>query len=261
MEPDADVIAYYDRDEEHARLLDDPIGRLELARTKRLLRRVLPPAPARVLDIGGGSGVYASWLVELGYEVEVIDLVPLHVQRCVAGGIPAEVGDARHLQRHDGSYDAVLLLGPLYHLPERDDRLLALREAHRVLVPGGVVAAAAISRYAPMIDGLARQWEALLARRDVVVVTLGDGRHTNPERAEGWFTTAYFHLPDELSAEVADAGFDAVDVRSVESMGWVLPQLADVDLDLLCELLDLLDAAPSLLGASSHLLATGRKDD
>ena len=112
-----------------------------------LLERFLPAPPARVLDIGGASGVYASWLSGRGYQVHLIDPVPLHREQAMADGrFSVASGDARHLAEDDGSYDAVLLLGPLYHLTDRTDRVGALAEARRVTRPGGIVAAAVISR-------------------------------------------------------------------------------------------------------------------
>src|SRR5207248_10085517 len=95
--------------------------RLEFARTKELLRRYLPPAPARVLDVGGGPGVYAAWLADAGYDVKLVDLLLLHVEHArelAAGRFAAEEGDARSLSELDESYDVVLLLGPLYHRSE-----------------------------------------------------------------------------------------------------------------------------------------------
>lgn len=80
----------------------------------------------------------------------------------------------------DGSFDAVLLLGPLYHLPERNDRVEALREACRVLVPGGFVAAAAISRFAGLIDGLRKGWLAEEELLPAVEEELASGRHLSP---------------------------------------------------------------------------------
>ena len=253
-----EIIEHYQEDNEQHRLTT-PKGRIELLRTQRLLARVLPPAPARVLDVGGGTGIYASWLQdELGHEVEVIDPTPVHVEHCTRRGVRAEVGDARHLQRPDGSYDVVLLLGPLYHLPERDDRLLALREARRVLVDGGVVGAAVISRYAGWLDGLLRAVDALETYRSHVEQELRDGRHVTPE-GTSWFTTAYFHEPDELAPELAEAGFRDVDVRAVEGPTWLMETAETVGAERLVPLLDPIDRVPSLLGSSAHLLATGRK--
>jgi SAM-dependent methyltransferase len=251
-----EIIEHYQEDLEQYRLLQ-PKGRIELIRTQRLLQRVLPPA-GRILDVGGGTGIYARWLADLGYRVEVVDPTPVHVEHCTRAGIEAEVGDARHLQRADDVYDAVLLLGPLYHLPERDDRVLALREAHRVLRPGGVVGAAVISRYAGWLDGLLRRIDALETHRDLVEQELVDGRHVTPEGTD-LFTTAYFHHPDELGPELVDAGFAEVDVRAVEGPTWLMSSVETVEPERMCDLIEPIDQVPSLLGASAHLLATGTK--
>ncbi|MGH9209081.1 MAG: class I SAM-dependent methyltransferase [Acidimicrobiales bacterium] len=88
-----------------------------------------------MLDIGGGTGVYARWLLDQGYDVTLIDPVELHITQATQTGVPATVGDARHLDHPDESIDVALLLGPLYHLTEPEDRLAALAEARRVLRP------------------------------------------------------------------------------------------------------------------------------
>src|SRR5262245_49787637 len=147
---------YYARGEERGRLASRQ-GRLELVRTVELLERVLPAPPADVLDVGGGPGRYASLLADRGYRVRLVDVVPQHVEQAAEDGrVDAVLGDARSLDEPDASRDAVLLLGPLYHLTERADRVRALAEAGRVVRPGGVVAAAAISRFASLLAGLAR---------------------------------------------------------------------------------------------------------
>lgn len=250
----AEVIAHYQADEEHLRL-SEPKGRIELLRTQRLLLGVLPPAPARVLDVGGGTGVYATWLTGLGYEVEVIDPTPVHIERCAAQGLRAEIGDARALARDDATYDAVLLLGPLYHLPERADRVLALREAHRVLKSGGVIGAAVISRFAGWLDGLLRRIDALEQFRTIVEQELIDGRHVTPEGTD-LFTTAYFHHPGELAPELVEAGFADVDVRAIEGPTWLMSSVEDIDPERIVELIAPIDSEPTLMGASAHLLAT-----
>src|SRR5258707_15846216 len=149
-----DMAAYYNLGQEAARL-GRGLGQLELARMQELLRRYLPPAPAVIYDVGGGSGVYSCWLAALGYEVHLLDFMPLHVEQARQASAPppdhplasAEVGDARRLPRADARVDAVLLLGPLYHLTQRADRLAALRGAGRVARSGGEVLAAAITDF------------------------------------------------------------------------------------------------------------------
>jgi SAM-dependent methyltransferase len=154
---DAAMHAYYALGGEQDRLSEgDRV--VEFERTKEILLRNLPGPPAVVADIGGGPGRYAVWLAGRGHRVEHRDLVALHVDqlRAATAGLPqvrTAVGDARELDLADASVDAVLLLGPLYHLRRRQDRVRALIEARRVVRPGGLVFVAAISRWAPRLAG------------------------------------------------------------------------------------------------------------
>jgi len=262
IEFDDDITAFYDRGEEAGRL--DDWGRLERVRTQELLGRVLPPPPATVLDIGGGPGAYAVWLAGLGYDVTLIDPVALHVEQARAAGVRAELGDARALDATDESADAVLLLGPLYHLPDAADRRAALAEARRVLRPGGVLAVAAISRFASTIDGLLKRYLEDPEFEAAIQRVLQSGGHTNPTRHPRWFTTAYFHLPDELAGELSAASFDVSALLAVEGVGAFLGDanewLEDPDRRaVLLRAIARTEAEPSLLGASPHFLAVGHK--
>jgi SAM-dependent methyltransferase len=260
---------YYELGMEQARLAERD-GTLELARTQELLRRHLPPPPADVLDVGGGPGVYASWLARLDYRVRLVDPMPLHVEQALAAvrsqpdhPFDAVVGDARRLREPDASWDAVLLMGPLYHLTDRASRLTALAEAARVARPGGLIAAAAISRFASLLDGLRQglltdpEFAALVER------DLREGQHRNPmpDRHPGWFTTAFFHHPDELAAEVRDAGLELEAVLAVEGPGWLFQdRWADpAQRDSILRAARAVEREPTLLGQSSHLLAIAHR--
>jgi ubiquinone/menaquinone biosynthesis C-methylase UbiE len=266
-----EIAAYYARGLERDRLASGP-GALESARTQALLERYLPPPPAVVADVGGGPGRYAVWLAERGYRVHLVDPVPLHVEqaRIAARGRPgaarasADVGDARALRLPDASADAVLLLGPLYHLPERVGRLQALAEARRVCRQGGVIIAAAISRFASTLDGLRGGYLEDPTFAAVAASDRRDGRHRNPTDDPAYFTTAYFHRPEELAVECAAAGLTHEATLAVEGPGWLLPDLDARLADerrraVLLAALAPLEAEPTLLGVSAHLLAVARR--
>ena len=117
------------------------------------------------------------------------------------------VGDARALDVPADSADIVLLLGPLYHLTDAADRTQALREAARVLKPGGWLFAAAISRWASALDGLARELLHDARFAEMVEQDLRDGVHRNPTDRLDYFTTAYFHRPEELATRCGAQGW------------------------------------------------------
>lgn len=267
MSDDDDVRQFYAAGLEAGRLATGP-GVLEQARTQDVLERHLPAAPRRVLDVGGGTGVYARWLAGRGYEVHLIDLAPRHIDEARAHPGPAlaraAVGDARHLEEADTSMDAVLLLGPLYHLVERDDRVRALAEARRVLRPGGVVVAAAISRYASLLDGLFRGLIDDPAFLPILDRDLREGQHRNPTSRLDYFTTSYFHLPDELGDEARAAGLAVDRVLAVEGPAWLMPDLGARGSDdarrlRLLDLLRRIEGDPAALAMSAHLLLVARR--
>lgn len=267
---DLSIGEYYSRAQEERRLDQGPFL-LEHARTQQFLQRFVPAPPATVLDIGGGAGVYAFWLADHGYAVHLVDAAPRLVglarlqnaerPRALAS---CSVGDARSLALDDGVADAVLLLGPLYHLVDAADRNRALREARRVLKPAGRVLAAAISRWASALDGLARDLFrdprfASIVERDVL-----EGQHRNPTQELDYFTTAYFHRPDELRDELLGAGFVVDGIFGLEGPGWLLPDVAERMRDArrrsdLLRVASILEAEPSVVGASAHLLAVGHR--
>ena len=266
------IAAFYARGFERNRLAAGQ-GALELARTQVLLERYLPAAPAVVADVGGGPGRYAIWLAERGYRVHLIDPIPLHIEQARAASdarpnamlASADVGDARALPLPDASADAVLLLGPLYHLPERDDRLKALGEARRVCRPGGVILAAVISRFASTLDGLRCGYLEDPAFAAVAASDVRDGRHRNPTGDPAYFTTAYFHRPEEPAIECAAVGLTHRVTLAIEGPGWFLPDL-DARLAesrrraILLDALAALESEPTLLGTSAHLLVVAGPD-
>jgi SAM-dependent methyltransferase len=264
-----EVVDFYSRGRERGRL-DRGRPRLERARVEAILAARLPAGPAVVLDVGGGAGAHATWLAARGYEVHLLDPVPLHVEQAAAASAAqphaplasVQRADARALPFADRSADCVLLFGPLYHLRERDDRLAALAEARRVLRPGGLLAAITISRYAWLLDGLATgRVFAQPERLKLAARAIRTGILTDADQEPGRFTTAYLHRPAELEQEVRESGFAVEELLGVEGPGWLLQQFDRAwaeSPDLVLAIAELVEAERDLVAASTHLLVVAR---
>ena len=262
---EARMRAYYEQGKERDRLAGAK-GALELERTREILQRRMPAAPATVADIGGGPGRYALWLAELGYTVHHRDLMELHVDQLRAVGnasVRSAVGDARHLDLADSSVDAVLLLGPLYHLPEREDRVQALREARRVVRAGGPVFVAAISRWAPRLDGLLQ--ERLYEDNPDFLAWLPEVERTGqlPQVVPNGFL-GYTHRPGDLGDEVSEAGLQVEDLVGVEGLPLAAADMRSrigdpVAWTVLLDAARAVERVPELMGLSPHLLVTATR--
>lgn len=161
----SDTAGYYNQapELEWNRLFSTPYRRLEWEVMLHLFSRYLPPE-GRVLDLGGGPGRYTLELAQRGYHVSLVDLAERHIawarEKIQAAGLTGQVeecrvGDARCLNFFpDSCFDAVLCMGPLYHLPKRDDRLLCLRECARVMKANAPLFATLLPRPAYIRDTL-----------------------------------------------------------------------------------------------------------
>jgi SAM-dependent methyltransferase len=230
-------------------------GRLEFERTQEILRTATP-APARVLDVGGATGVHAAALARDGYDVVVVDPVESHIAAARRiGTFEAVVGDARHLAFPEDSFDVVLMAGPLYHLATREDRLRALSEARRVCRPGGFVHAAAIPRLSAfaaaaldpqLLDASLEAWLNLL-------------RHGSPVPALR-FPGGHFYTPEELHDEMTAVGLrNATGVGLEGPAGIALETLLDVsdaDYSAALRLARSFELAPDIRDFSNHLMGS-----
>lgn len=207
-----------------------------------------------MLDVGGGPGYYAAWLRDLGHSVVLADVVESHARQASNHGIPALVADATALPLPPQHADALLLLGPLYHLVNPAERTQALAEAYRVLVPGGTLFAAGLSRWAKPATRAAsgELHDPEEARHLAAIMTNG-----YDELGGDWHACTYHHTPAELAAEVERAGFTHPDVLGVEGPLGALarrePSLVDAAIRLAVEAEH---EAPAL---SIHLLAIATK--
>ena len=123
-------------------------GSVEFTTNMKYIRAYVPQG-GKILDVGAGTGVYSMALAMDGYDVHAVELVEHNIEvfrenlKACGAEIPVEQGNALDLSRFaDESFDAVLLFGPLYHLYTKEDKLTVLREAKRIVKPGGRIFAA-----------------------------------------------------------------------------------------------------------------------
>ena len=277
QEENKEIYDFYNNGAEIGRL-ERGLGIVEFHRTKEILSRYIDGGKV-IYDIGGGVGMYAAWLAKMGNEVHLIELAETAVEYAKANMrqdclFIAETGDARHVNRPDESADVVLLMGPLYHLRDRGERMQSLQEAFRVLKKGGLLVAAGISKFSSMTWALSvygeKKNENLLEFLDDPVffnmikgeMTTGD--HIRPKEYPKFIAESYFTTAEEMKTEIAEAGFVVEKAIAVEGCIWFTPHLAEkwedeVSRERLLEIVRVTESESEMMGMSPHFLLVARK--
>lgn len=241
--------------------------RTEMAVTLRALADFLPPPPARILDVGGGPGRYAIALSMLGYRVTLLDLAQNNLTLALEKAAVSDVklasvvhGNALDLIAFAaGSFDAVLMLGPLYHLLAETERRQAVAEGKRVLRADGRFFAAFISRFAPFRDAAVQAPNWFTDNRDYAEKLLADGVHNAGDE----FVDAYFAHPEEIIPFMSACGLRPLLLLGCEGVvaghELVVNALRGDAWDAWVDLNYRLGQEPSLHGAADHLLYIGEK--
>jgi ubiquinone/menaquinone biosynthesis C-methylase UbiE len=265
------IISYYSHAIESNRLELEHF-KLEGTRTKEIIGRYLHKSNLEILDLGGGAGYYSFWLQQQGHSVTLVDLSPKNIELAQKENEKGnsklkkiEIGDATNLNYPDNQFDRVLLLGPLYHLTDRKDRIKALTEARRVLKPGGVLIAAVISRYASLIDGFVRDLVYDDEFFNILKNDLKTGIHLNETNNLEYFTTAFFHTPAEIKNEIHESGLVFEKLIAVESFGWIVKDYKEKERDSaymnkLLEIIRKVESDDDLVAMSPHIIAVARKE-
>lgn len=273
MENINEVLEFYNAGAEIGRL-EKGLGKVELYRTKEILQKYITGTNNIIYDIGGGVGIYSSWLAEMGNEVHLLELAPSAVEYAIKSQGESkkyivEVCDARNVNRPDESADIVLLMGPLYHLQNRNDRLQVLNEAKRVLKKGGLLFSVGISKFS------STTWALSIYGKDnnfldddifynMIKNELASGIHIRPKEYPYLIAQAYFHTPLGLQREIESVGFHTIQKYAIEGIIWFTPCLNEKweDKDSRERLLNIVrytENEEEIMGMSPHFMVVSRK--
>ena len=248
-------------------------GALEFAINKAWIQKFLPRPGSRILDIGGGPGRYSIWLAALGYRVTLADLSVdlLAIAREKAGEQDIQLEDvveanAVDLSRFaDSSFDAVLCLGPMYHLLEESDREAVAGEVFRVLKPVGH-AFVAFLNHLSALRAAVNQDIPFFTPYTFDIVKRWHYDHVMDFPVAGIFSPAWVVHPRNVPPLMERNGFRTVELVSSQSVAgdvqahlalfaerqpelyrWVINELVKLAND------------PTIIGSAWHLLYIGRK--
>ena len=265
----SDIAAMYDSDPENEHLRLER-HQLEHELTWRFLNRYLPPEGA-ILEIGAATGIYTLELAKHGYQLTAVDLSENLLEICrqrladagLAERVKLVVADARDLSPVVGDdFDAVLLMGPLYHLVVEEDRKTALREAYERLKDGGVIFSGFISRFGIWGDVMKKIPDWIERQSEVrSIIERGRDPEGRPDiRFRGYFATVSEIIPlhEEVGFEtLVLAGVEPAISADDESYNRLEGEQRQLWLDLLYKV----STEETIIGASRHLLYVGRKPE
>lgn len=156
METNQYLINFYNNYDEDNRLVSKH-GTVEFLTTMHYIEKYLKPVD-HVLEIGAGTGRYSHALAHQGYTVDAVELVEHNIEvfkrnTSADENISVIQGNALDLSVFpDSKYDITLLLGPLYHLYNKEDKQQAISEAIRVTKDGGIIFAAYVISDGCLLD-------------------------------------------------------------------------------------------------------------
>ncbi len=264
-----DIEAFYDKASEEQRL-ESGMGIFEFERIKSLIQKYTPDTPAKVVDVGGGTGKYSEWLAQQGHDVFMIEPVHKHIRIAekrsnkLKNKFKVILGEAKSLEISSDFADIVILHGPLYHLQKSEDRHLAIQEAKRVTKPGGIILGFAINYTASTFVGLL---QGLLHKKSFFTMCkeeLTTGIHNPPQDFPWLLPEGYYHKPEELKQEFIDQDLNYINTYAIEGIGWLDQNYFTNMFDpkkkvMLDELTTITENDPNLLAMSPHMMIAVKK--
>ncbi|MFT8322847.1 MAG: class I SAM-dependent methyltransferase [Bacillus sp. (in: firmicutes)] len=266
-----EIISYYNQFDEWGRLEREPI---EFQVNWHYIKKYLPITGC-ILDNGAGPGKYSIELAKEGYNVTLTDLTPRFVE--IAENKAQELdligqfngffeADARDLHMiNNKQFDASLMLGPMYHIQEENDRIKAMKELHRVTKKNGIVFVAYMSRVRHILTSLLypENWKPNNSMKNIQKFSQsGCFNHDD----EGRFTGAYYFNINEINPFMEEQGFESLELIG-SNVGAILnndswsywKNKGENELKEIINLIKEKATDPYILGISTHLLYIGRK--
>nr|WP_274704118.1 class I SAM-dependent methyltransferase [Polaribacter marinus] len=203
------------------------MGIFEFERIKELIQTHISKPNASIIDVGGGTGKYSEWLAKKNHTVHLIEPVLKHIKlaenraKKLKNPFSVAVGEAKKLPFKDNTADLVILHGPLYHLQKREDRIIAIVEAKRVLKKGGIILGFAINATASTVVGLMNGMIHANSFFDMCKEELTTGIHNPPKDFPFLLADAFYHKPKELKAEFLEQNLNFINLFAVEGMIWL----------------------------------------
>lgn len=254
---------HYGNYSEDARLVKDSTHKIEFITTTNALDKIIHPE-ARILDVGAGTGRYSIYFAEKGYSVYALEYVPYNLgvlqdklEKLNCANIEAAIGDGRDLTRFaDESFDAVLCMGPLYHLNTEEDRKRCIGECLRVLKKNGILAAAYLNKYASFIYQFRSDKDFIKDRTSRNIINLG---HFYEDGSDIFYYTS----PQEIEALLSEYRVEMISNIATDGIGHLLKDtienLNETEYQLWIDYHLRTCAEPSILGYSLHALLICRK--
>lgn len=217
---------FYNKASEETRL-EKGMGIFEFERIKELIQQQITKPNSTIIDVGGGTGKYSEWLSNIGHQVHLIEPVLKHIKlaekraKKLKNPFSITVGEAKDLPYKNDTADLVILHGPLYHLQKREDRIMAILEAKRVLKKGGVILGFAINSTASTVVGLMNGMIHANSFFEMCKEELTTGIHNAPKDFPFLLADAYYHKPQDLKAEFLEQDLKFINLFAVEGMVWL----------------------------------------
>lgn len=215
------IRAWWDRDAEtyddaRSHAISDPV---EAAAWRRALGDALPEPPARVLDVGAGTGALSLLAAELGHRVTALDLsermLALAARKAAERALELELVHGRAEEPPPGPFDAVMERHVLWTLPDPEGALRAWRE---VTAPGGRLVLFEGSWGG---DGLLRRARSFAAEGLRGLLRVPDEHHAPyPEEVLPHLPLARRSSPEPMIEAVYRAGWRGVRLKRLRDVEW-----------------------------------------